>query len=912
MKVDVLALRAQHDIVEVIGRYLKLEKDAAEFVALCPFHDEKSPSFKVSPKKQFFQCFGCGAHGDVIDFIQQYNDVPFREAADILTGGKPPTAINPPKPRPQVEDNDKEWTAILPVPDNAPPPNRTFSKKVRGKWTPLDFIAMFPYRDLIDGKEVLLGYSVRFEWDEGDKRKKDYIPQTWCRNSNTGELKWKYLGFPKPRPLYNLIDLEAKPDAIVWIAEGEKKADAVNRMVPGVAAIAWTGGKNALPYLSYERLRGRKCLLFRDADQVGLETMDGWTNPRTGERSKGFAEYIKDIAAAVKIVDPPEGVPESWDLADAEKEGWTAERLGAHIRTHARLPICMQPIPEAKEPDAPKHAEESPPPIDYGSRDDDDAEDAPPYRALGYDKGRFYYLAGRASQVIDLASSSHTKLNLMSVAPLHYWLQRYPSSKDGNEAMWDMAANALMRQCEDVGVYDSAHVRGRGAWWDGSRSLLHIGDCLLIDGIQHPLTDPSVKYIYEAAPPLHLEIENPLTQREAVEFAKICQSLQWEKPISGMLMAGWIFLAPICGALKWRPHIWITGPAGTGKSWVQSNIVSLCVGNTAIMPQGVATEAGIRQLLGMDARPVIFDEAEGEDQHAQARIQSIMSLARQASSENGGAIVKGSANGKAITYRIRSMFCFSSIGTGIKQYADKTRVTVLSMTIDQGKSQEQRMKEFAALEAKAANLLTEEFASRLRARAVGMIGIIRENAKTFSAAGAAVIGTQRLGDQIGTMLAGAFALHNNGLVSPQDARAWIEKQDWSDQTALQEVKDEQSCLSRLLECVVRVSGKYATVERSIGELIVIASSILEKDDSIYADVAANQLLRTGIKIENDGFTVANSHTGLEEILKGTLWANEWGRILKRLDGAKSRETTRFGASGSMRGVWLPLSYVTGK
>src|SRR6202167_852132 len=71
---------ARSDIVEIIGARVPLKKSGREFKACCPFHSEKSPSFWVSPAKQFYHCFGCGAHGTVVGFLMQYEKLGFLDA----------------------------------------------------------------------------------------------------------------------------------------------------------------------------------------------------------------------------------------------------------------------------------------------------------------------------------------------------------------------------------------------------------------------------------------------------------------------------------------------------------------------------------------------------------------------------------------------------------------------------------------------------------------------------------------------------------------------------------------------------------------------------------------------------------------------------------------------------------------
>src|SRR6185312_1055686 len=80
--IDDLLVRV--DIVEVIERWLPLKRAGREWMACCPFHDERSPSFSVSPTKQFYHCFGCGAHGSAIKFLMEYDRPEFPDAVEEL------------------------------------------------------------------------------------------------------------------------------------------------------------------------------------------------------------------------------------------------------------------------------------------------------------------------------------------------------------------------------------------------------------------------------------------------------------------------------------------------------------------------------------------------------------------------------------------------------------------------------------------------------------------------------------------------------------------------------------------------------------------------------------------------------------------------------------------------------------
>ena len=77
-------IRTNNDIVDVISKYVTLKRSGRNFFGLCPFHKEKSPSFAVSPDKQIFHCFGCGAGGNVIHFISKIEGLDFKDTLELL------------------------------------------------------------------------------------------------------------------------------------------------------------------------------------------------------------------------------------------------------------------------------------------------------------------------------------------------------------------------------------------------------------------------------------------------------------------------------------------------------------------------------------------------------------------------------------------------------------------------------------------------------------------------------------------------------------------------------------------------------------------------------------------------------------------------------------------------------------
>jgi len=283
-----------------------------------------------------------------------------------------------------------------------------------------------------------------------------------------------------------------------------------------------------------------------------------------------------------------------------------------------------------------------------------------------------------------------------------------------------------------------------------------------------------------------------------------------------------------------------------------------------------------------------------------------MSLITQASSETEGILAKGGMGGKATAFRIRSMFCFSSVAVAIKQAAARSRITVLSVRTAEAATPE-NIAQYNALMHNIETTLRPEYIDALQARAVTLIPTIRANAVVFAEAAALVLKTRRFGDQIGTLLAGAYGLHSTNRITPEAAREWLETQDWSEQTQDQDVSDKSECLGWILARRVSVQDERGhRVERTIGELLRVAVAGLSTGDIQCRD-ATEELARCGLRVEADNLQIANSHPWIERTLVDTPWENSYSRTLLRLALSRRGPVVNF-AGVRKRCVEVPLDH----
>jgi len=399
----------------------------------------------------------------------------------------------------------------------------------------------------------------------------------------------------------------------------------------------------------------------------------------------------------------------------------------------------------------------------------------------------------------------------------------------------------------------------------------------------------------------------PLTTGEAAAIVAIANRFRWEVPASGTLLLGWVVLAPICGALPWRPHLWLTAGAGTGKSAILDRYVVPLLGDFALVVSGATTEAGLRQTICSDAMPVVFDEAESNEKGDQQRMQGILALARVASSESGAAMLKGSPSGEVSRYRVRSMFLLSSIATALKQGADQGRFAQLSLGNPADLAKAERESHWAGLDRDLERQITPELGRRLIARSTGLIPMIRQAAAVFSRAAARHFDSQRLGDQYGTLLAGAWSLLSDVAPTEAEAELCIASHDWESYGQSSEQNDERRCLQVILQHSLRVECADRSITRTIGELVELAAHQAH-DLEIGAELASQTLGRQGLRLEPGQLLVSNTAQPIAQILRETAWSHGWAVLLLRLHGAQRRGPVRFCGAGMItRAVAIPLA-----
>ncbi len=349
-------LVARTDVVEIVGRYVQLKKAGANFSGLCPFHAEKSPSFTVSPSKQFYHCFGCGKNGNAIGFLMDHAGMGFIEAVKDLAsqyGMQVPEEDLSPEQRARAADNRHKQDTLTDVLEKA---CDAYRKQLKEAARAIDYCkgrglsgevarqfglgyapqgwrslaSVFPHYD--DPLLVESGLVIQSQDDEGgDEKRYDRFRDRLMfpiRNVKgecigfggrvLGDDKPKYLNSPetpvfsKGRELYGLFEARGalREHGFVLVTEGYMD----------VVALAQLGFPNAVATLGTACTAEHLQKLFRFTDAV-VFSFDGDAAGRRAARKalEGALPYATDVRNVKFLFLPPEHDPDSFIRANGKQ-----------------------------------------------------------------------------------------------------------------------------------------------------------------------------------------------------------------------------------------------------------------------------------------------------------------------------------------------------------------------------------------------------------------------------------------------------------------------------------------------------------------------------------------------------------------------------------------------------------------
>lgn len=512
--------------------------------------------------------------------------------------------------------------------------------------------------------------------------------------------------------------------------------------------------------------------------------------------------------------------------------------------------------------------------------------------ALGYDNGNYFFTSNVNPQIQRMPTGAlGTSAGMSRLQPMAYWENLYPGEKGGTN--WNSAADDLIQQCHKRGIFRPDNVRGLGVWIDGEHVVYHRGTSLCINGKYVPLNYLKSRFIYdlnEEMPGLH---PSPLTTDECFKLLKAASKIRWKQADNFIFFSGWLAVAPVCGVMDWRPHIWVTGPSGCGKSYILQNIAGPILRQYTNFFRGATTEAGMRQKCGNSTLPVLFDEFETNDDHSSDRIRSILEFARQASSDSDGIVAKGTTGGVAMEFKPRFAMMVGSVRTNLVHVEDENRFAVLELS----KAQSGENSQFAELQ-ECVKELTDEYGARLFSRMVRLAIPLRESATAFQR----VIAEKypvRVGQQYGALLAGVWMLEHDYAASVEDAREYVKHVDFDIAKEAVTREDEVECFWFLMQKKERTR----LGDRTVSEMIQYSL----RDNTDLED----ELQRCGIRVVDGTIRIASKNRTVQEFYGKSKWSSNYDKQLSRIPGANASLQTWFHTENrNVRCVSLPVEILS--
>lgn len=505
-----------------------------------------------------------------------------------------------------------------------------------------------------------------------------------------------------------------------------------------------------------------------------------------------------------------------------------------------------------------------------------------PFQVLGMDSDKIYFLSYKTNRIFSMTTSEMTEKNLYKLAPKSYWDSNY-AYELGKRPDMLQACDDIIQEALEKSFFNFDKICGRGVWNDKGNIILNTGDSFYENGIKENLQNYKSKNFYVAGKPFDLQSDTPATIQDNIKIRAIFDKINLKNgDLDRDLLFGWTIASQISGILKWRPHLWVSGASGSGKTDIQNTIISPLLGSRAIYPEAGTTEAGIRQALQSDALSVIYEEAESNSQSKAQKIEAILELARTSSSSSKrGTIYKGSAGGAVTNFKVRSCFYFTAIQPNLQNKADISRVSVIEVIKDNDK---QRYAELC----KRRQFLTDDVCDSFFMWIIQNAQIILKNIDSFCPIVASLYGgNSRNGDQIGTLLACAWTAVNGRIGEDLEIKNYLIQFSENFNHDNQYQKDESELLhDYLMEQHVEYESMSGRKKQTIGTLLAVAGGNYQGTDIFNRDDTISCLAKYGFYVKDDFYGIKN-HQQIRKMLINSPWSGGFLDTLKRFKGCVS-------------------------
>jgi len=515
--------------------------------------------------------------------------------------------------------------------------------------------------------------------------------------------------------------------------------------------------------------------------------------------------------------------------------------------------------------------------------------------ALGYFEDKYYYTSASNKQITELSARNHTQINLLGLMPIHFWETEfgYLDEKGASKVIWTHVASKLMDACRKRGIFDADKIRGIGCWQEPGKGVIcHLGDKLWVNNSFVPLGNFSSDYIYQLLP----SVSSPsimLTKEEGQKLVHAISLCNWKKRESDKLVSGWLVCAKFGAAIAWRPHLYITGAKGTGKSTFFQHVVRKVLGDMCVNCASASTEAGIRQKLRKGSLPVVFDEFDKDSKgskYGHEEMQKVLGLARQSASEFDAKIIKGTSGQKTMEYSVRSAFLFGSIRVPLVNDADKSRFAVVEL-VKEGNTPDQYQKLL-----KAVDDIGLDFSNRCLTRCLKLFDVYQTNYKTFQAL-LGEIYDQRFGQLYGSILAGYWLLISDEATTYPQALELISQMNLEEEAEIIHENDHETLYNYLFSKILSVDDDAGGKRnKNLAELCRTE------------DTQTLQLFGCRIKTLKDGrkrLQVPERHAEFNRLFDDTIWQNSWLRTLRRMEGVERGGMKWYGKKVNCLDVSIP-------